>query len=130
MPMRHVDPDAGWPAEDIELLVCPGCRCGLAGSVLWALRQVPRSGELSPRRQPKRRVAHCAGSIAAPIETSKALSSIVINSLRHGHLIDRAAELVERRAGTKGNAGQQGTLPGRTKKAPRLVAQGANFHPG
>ena len=46
MPMRHVDPDAGWPAEDIELLVCPGCRCGLAGSVLWALRQVPPSGEL------------------------------------------------------------------------------------
>jgi hypothetical protein len=40
MPVRHVDPDAGWPAEDIELLVCPGCRCGLARGVLWALRQI------------------------------------------------------------------------------------------
>jgi hypothetical protein len=38
--MYHVDPDPGWPAEDIELLVCPGCRCGFAGRVLWALRQI------------------------------------------------------------------------------------------
>src|ERR1700733_5148610 len=40
VPMRHTHAHAGWPPEDVELLVRPRDRSGLAGGVLWPLRQI------------------------------------------------------------------------------------------
>jgi hypothetical protein len=45
--MRHAHAYAGWPPEDVELLVCPRDRSRLAGSVLGALRQSSLPGVVS-----------------------------------------------------------------------------------
>jgi hypothetical protein len=49
MATRHAHAYAGWPPEDVELFVRPRDRSGLAGGVLWALRQSSR--ELSTKTQ-------------------------------------------------------------------------------
>jgi hypothetical protein len=87
MAMPNIDAYSRRSPEDIELLICPGCRCGLTGGVLWALRgHVAGAAPCAARCQREPGIGPLMPSLRLSlVQPSYAMSSSSVPPQKHFH---------------------------------------------